>query len=826
MERLSASVDGSEEVKLVYLRATKEGGLHVTPANITTKFRDSYESYVPEVLYNESKAPGDIIEADGNVIASSYLNISLSPLSAGTESSIKTIESFAMPLETAVALSMSQRTVGQEFSVEVVSDDEPLPPEPDIEILNITHANGLLTINTVEPHKLVAGKCIGIRDVPDPRFNYPALVVANAPNPNQITCTAGPQGNVGNIAAGPITGGFIYFRSRLGYAQDGVSQIFENATATNASLYLRSDAGDSLPSGVPQGNHSVTIATTVAVQPINSIGAYSFQGANEYRFGIKADRVQATHSPVDTLLQSNNTLPRTQVIPSPYKRYKWRVRATNNKSLTVPIAQIVSITKTGPAVARIVLDRPVVLTLADLIVGYGPRDAATNFPALAAATAITAIIDPTTIDVTWGPATSAVSYGGYIAKVNGGNLMSALGAQSNAVQSAAVSTLTDGTRVLTLVGLTNWSLTIGDLFEGVGLRNAVDGASLGIDGAYKVRNSGASPTLELVPIGNTTLPADFAAVNCGGALIRRTTLRLHYTRIFDFKRERVEFSPRSIGDLSDVLSVVLQGGSSTANQGGAWNVGANQGTAAAAGTGGLGAWPVRAVAVRTIDVASAAITSTQTSAAVDVSGTTGAQQFTVDVTAASGTGRRLYPRVQESFDGGATFVTTFDLAPIDNNTDKTQFSPVLPINGSHLRYVRKVVGTSPSFTNSLTRTNRPMEVAQVRRQLVDSVVNLTTTTASTDLLYVEGCSQAQIILTLPAGITTAPTVGLQLCDGDPGVAANWYTVAGATVAGAANSTVASAVISLPRAKFARLVPTAAGSGITNDTYTLMLKAWA
>lgn len=538
---------------------------HVISSNIVTKFRDSGERYVPGEVYSEVKAvgSGDLIQSDGNAIASSWIDFSLDPLTAGTESSITTLSVFSMPIEVAVGLSMSQRTLGQEFAVEVISDEAAIPTEPDQTILNIQQATTTLTINFTDPHGLVPGKCFGVAGVSDSRLNYPSLVVATAPTPTQITATAGPGGNLPSVTAGPLTSGTVYFRSRLGYAQDGVSEIFENATATNASVYFRSDSGDSLPSGTVTTNHSLTIGTTASVQPINSVGVYAFQPTTEFRAVLQADRVQFSDSAMDTTAQSTNRLARMQVIPNPSKNYKLRVRGTNNKGLTTPIAQIVSITKTGTTTATVVLDRPVALTLADQIVGYGPRDAATNFPALAAATAITAIIDPTTIQVVWGPAVTAVSYGGYIARVNGGNLMSSLGGNAIAVQSAAVSTLPGGQRLLTLVGSGNWAgLVIGDYTNGVGIRNAVDGATLGIDGTYRVRNF-ATTTLELEPIGATVLPADFVAVNCGGAIIKRTSLRLHYVRLFDYERERVEVLARPSGDVASGVPVVLQGGSAS-----------------------------------------------------------------------------------------------------------------------------------------------------------------------------------------------------------------------------------------------------------------------
>jgi hypothetical protein len=52
---------------------------HVVSANVTTKFREAFETYTPGANWTESKASGDLVFVDGNAAAASYLVISLSP---------------------------------------------------------------------------------------------------------------------------------------------------------------------------------------------------------------------------------------------------------------------------------------------------------------------------------------------------------------------------------------------------------------------------------------------------------------------------------------------------------------------------------------------------------------------------------------------------------------------------------------------------------------------------------------------------------------------------------------------------------------------------
>lgn len=677
----------------------------VVSQNITNKFREAFEEYDPVNggRWVENKASGDLIYVDGNAAAASYLVISKDPLTADTESSVTSIGTVQLPIEASIGAHMSQRTVGQEFSAEMVDTGTLLPDGGDIAIDSIIQATTTLTVNTVAPHGLSVGRSIGIRGLLDSRINYPALVVATVTSPTQFTVTAGPNGTIASqsaytstvlasttaalpsntyangtagvgatltatangafpaqdgvtiplngrvlvrfesasanngiyvltqvgsagtpwiltratdfdtaaemtVVAGALFGvsvfvasgathsqkefylsatvttvgttavtfvdsgftgplGFVYIRQRLGRARNGVSEIFENATVTNASLYIRSEAGDALPSGTIAGNQSTTIGTTASVQLAGATPySYSFSPTTEYRLFVQADRTQWADSAVDAVTQTTSRLLRTQVCPDPNEKYRVRIRATNNKSLTVPNAQIVSAAKTGTTTATVVTATAHGLLAGDLVVIYGARDQ-TNFANLATATAVASIVSPTSFTIVWGAAVTATTFGGYVAKIQGGNLMSALGAPNNAVQSATLGTLADGTRQLTVVGSATWvgAAVIGDLVELVGVRNAVDGATLGVDGPWKVANI-ATTTLTLVlPFtGQRTLPADFGTIaaptNCGGGAIRRTDFRISFMRVFDYERERVELLARPAGDLGASVPVAVQGG--------------------------------------------------------------------------------------------------------------------------------------------------------------------------------------------------------------------------------------------------------------------------
>lgn len=533
------------------IKTALDAGISVIPDNITGKFRDSFESFTDGVNWDLTTSTGDIVQLDGNTASASYLVISKDPLTAsGTATTLEMLDAYTTPIETSVGLSMSQRVLGQEVSMELISNETPLPSPQELEISSISQTTTTLTVTTASNHNLVPGMRIGIYGVADSRLNYPSLVVAGLSSLTQFTCTAGPGGTIPSVTSSTYTSGYVYIRSTMGGAPNGISEIFENATVTNASGYTRANAGDALASGTQSTNHSVTIATTASTQVITSQYSYAFLPTSEYRFNLRADLIQIIDTAIDNTSTATNRYFRTQVCPDPTKNYKLRFRCTNNKGLTIPTAEIISVQKTGSTTATITTNIPHGLTTTDYVVIYGIRNQ-TSFANLTTATAVASVPTPTTFTISFGASATATSFGGMVSRVQGGNIPT--GYNVVAIQSAA----NDGTE-LTLVGNTNWSWIQGDYINVYGCRDDVTGESLGVDGAYKVAFV-STTTIRLLPIGNTTLPATFTTTNAGGTTIKRTDLRLSFVRLFDYKRERVEIQSQS--NSGQAVPIVSTGGS-------------------------------------------------------------------------------------------------------------------------------------------------------------------------------------------------------------------------------------------------------------------------
>jgi len=141
---------------------TVDNPLPVSPINVQTEFRESFETYNTTTVWSETLGTGDIVQLDGNAVSCSYLVISKDPLTAGTETIVETRGAFTGPFETAIGLSMSQRALGQETAIELVSTDTPLPSVADLAISSMGSNGTTLYINTVNPHGLSPGQRIGL----------------------------------------------------------------------------------------------------------------------------------------------------------------------------------------------------------------------------------------------------------------------------------------------------------------------------------------------------------------------------------------------------------------------------------------------------------------------------------------------------------------------------------------------------------------------------------------------------------------------------------------------------------------------------------------
>jgi hypothetical protein len=202
------------------------------------------------------------------------------------------------------------------------------------------------------------------------------------------------------------------------------------------------------------------------------------------------------------------------------------------------------------------------------------------------------------------------------------------------------------------------------------------------------------------------------------------------------------------------------------------------------------------------DIASAAITTSQTSANIVTSN----QQnfaFQVSVTAISGTNPAMDVIVQETFDG-VNYVDIYHFARI---TAIGQYqSPQIRATGTGIRYIRTVSGTTPSITNSVTRPARQTS-SDLFRNFLDRTINPNTLSSTTPTFLMDGCDQIQLCVAMNAG-GTAPIIKAQ--GSEDGT--NWFDLPSMSITAAVGAVtqVMSSATSMPR--FVRSIVATAGVG--------------
>lgn len=800
---------------------------------------------------NVDTAGGDFVTMTAGVNGQSILALSGSPLTTGESSFVNTNKAVVQPCAYEFALSVVRTNVA--FAVASLFANDPVSgAEPLLAPINIISAyqssaalgaaynatagaTAHYTLETALPAAGTAGAVyvgdwVNIVGFTDTRLNYPnACINFISPDRKTISISYSSEAVIPSLAIPVVTPTLgtckLHFYSNMAGAKNSLAVRFSGATSTSAAVLSIFNGDDTQVGGSLLGDQRTNISNTA---PWYRLGSSAVYGQPEIlaTSRYKIECLPAMGSLLDKPEQANahwipRDLPRTSVKPAQNAAMYPRFRLYKPVGMTRPVAKIVSSVKTGTTTATVNLDAAPVTPLAvgNTVVLYGMRDTA-NFPATTGS--IVSVISPTQFTIVIGTAVTATSYGGSVSIVNGGQVQQ--GIIQQAVQSV-VSRVAAGSNWLDVIGSSTWAgIAVGDYIDLYGLRNATTGADVGVDGVWEVAHL-STTTMVVKPVfninGTRISPAlgTLASTNCGGTVLLRPTIRLHDQLLTSWGEVRTMIDGQGEMRNDKSLPTYSMGGS----------VGVTQGSAAGVpGTAGVGAWIVRGAAHRTTDIASAALTAVgQTnSAVIDVQGNIGAHQFYTDITALTGTAVRMFTRLQGSYDN-ATFFNIYDTTVQTAIANKLAgISPIIPVQVPYIRYVRDLRGTAPSVSNSVTRMTRPGTETKRQRRMNDRVVGLTTTTPSTELLWVEGCTKAQITCTPLTGATTAPTVKLQVCNGDPAIASQWYDVAGATLALSATLTTASAYfdIAMP-VQFARLVPTVAGVGVVADTYELTINAW-
>jgi hypothetical protein len=150
--KVPVKVDILQPLTDAELRATPvpitDNGVPLNIKNFNGRLRDAFQTFPNTNWTVPKQGAGDIIAIEGNAGGASYLSISLDPLTPNTETWVESVGRFKMPFDLAFGAHMSQRTIGQEVSMEFVSDEPIIPLFSDIQVASIqqTAATPLIPI--------------------------------------------------------------------------------------------------------------------------------------------------------------------------------------------------------------------------------------------------------------------------------------------------------------------------------------------------------------------------------------------------------------------------------------------------------------------------------------------------------------------------------------------------------------------------------------------------------------------------------------------------------------------------------------------------------
>ena len=494
-------------------------------------------------------APGDFVVREAYSNGQVVLALSTDPTVEDSESYVIVSAPVLSPAALDVEASISRRGRHDFVTLSLFDGEDHTVPN-DINIVTAYQCSATdgaaynaavgtvltLILDTALPASVFLSDWVLVYGLVDNRLNYPNLCIRwISLDRKTIVCGFSDDAALPSLAATytPALGSAkVKFYYNMGGALNGAGFRFSSNTATSAALVSIFGGNDVQISGTLQGDHRVAIGSTNPTYGSAGMGNVELKATSRFRLETGPREISYNDRAVDTAVAWSNRAIRTAVKPAIQATMRPRFRAIRPKSMTRPVAKIVSVSKAGSTTWTLTLDRT--CASAGLVTGNyctvkGVRDQ-TNFANFATPAQIT-VTGANTLTLV-GTTGTATSYGGSLILTNGGVDQQGFLAQS--VQSATVDATTGA---LTLVGSAAWAtgvgvMNVGDYMELHGLRDNATGADLGLDGPWKVANI-STTSLILTPVvdifGTRRSPAiaSLALTNCGGTVLHRTTLRAH-----------------------------------------------------------------------------------------------------------------------------------------------------------------------------------------------------------------------------------------------------------------------------------------------------------
>lgn len=732
----------------------------------------------------------------------------------------------------ALEIEASMIRAKQQFATITLFDDGGVPdvvPDP-INILSIYQSSAVqgaaynatagtvvtLTLETPLPAPGSMGAVylsdwVNLTGLVDSRLNYQNSCISWISGDRKtITFGYSDEGALPSLAIAtinPVLGSAkINFYNNMGGSHHGFGFRFTGTTTTSASLISIFGGGDVQVSGSLVGDHRVTCGNTAPVYISGAMGNVEIKASSRYRLEGRPSECAFLDKAVDNIAVAYAPrAARTAVKPAMQADLRVRFRLVQPVGQTRPVAKIVNVTKAGSATWTVTTEDAHNLVTGNYVTIKGVISQ-TNFPSFSTPVAVTVTGANTfTLVSLTGTATG---YGGSVILCNGGV------DQPGIIGQAIISISNYSVNPTWLVATANTTVTglaVGDYINLHGVRYDLTGADALVDGAWEVANVTSAqiilkPVIDIFGVRvSPTLPVISGTVAAGGSVILRTTLRSHDILLETWNENKIMIDGQGSGRPDKALPVVLT-----------TNPIVTQGSPAAPNaTTGDGAWYIRPVIIGLPDITSTAITATSTGSSISNDKGNGFQ-IVVPVTTVTGTLPTMDVRVQESFDGGTTWETLYDFQRI--TAVGVYQSPILRATGRHVRYVRTIGGTSPSFTTSLTRVLLPFIPAEPQKRLIDRSVVLTTLNSATPPLFSGAANNVQLVVNIGTA-TTPPAIQLE---GSEDAGLSWYAI-GSPLTAVASGTVQLTVNNLSATHVRARVSTA---GVTVVAGYVSVKAWS
>lgn len=696
----------------------------------------------------------------------------------------------------AIEASMNQRPRHQ-YAVMEMSSDETVPVYTDYWITTLQQATTTLTL-TMSSSVLAEwtiGDWINIAGCADNRLNYPNFCIATiSANGIVVTGTVSDEATIPSLTVWPIaTAGMTARKRRQLLGKDWYGMRFSGTSSTACAYLSKFGANITKVTGTLVGTQTVANASSVPTFTSGATGQVDIKATSKYFVRCDADSIFFYDRPIDSTNMSGARNLFTGVKPAWQKQLYARYSAISPKSMTRPVAKIISISKAGSTTWTVTHDGSYTFLTGQYVTIKWNRDQ-TNFASFATPVAIT-VVNPTTFTLI-GTTGTATGYGGSVILANGQVDQPWIIWQT--VQSITV----DATNwFVTLVGSASWSgLNISEYIYLHGCRNNTNGGDMWYDWAWEVVTISTttlvvSPVINYLWVNISPTLSTLGTTNCSGTVILMTTLRSHDSVFSEYTPSITQIDGQWTQDLTKAIPTYNTNNISSLT------------TVSSVTSSYLG------IPLTVADQASWAITTTTTSATITPSSWTG-YNVNIPVTAVTGTIPTMDVIIQESGDSGTNW---FDVYQFDRITGTGYYqSPNIRMKWNRVRYVQTISGTTPSFTRSINRL-QTNDNAGLYRQIMDRTISLTTLNAVTSSLYVEWCNNVTLNITLGTA-TTPPTIQLEWSDS--GISTEFYSLWTA-LAGVASSTV-STNINWVYPKFIRARVSVAGVTIGTG-YKIVIK---